>query len=860
LFSAVVTAFVIESSQSLQPDYNQATALLTAQVLKALTNAGNLSYLASMPSAEQILSLTKSNLSTSVNILWFSALGFSLSAVLVAMLAKQWLAVYDSQSQDELLKASCERQRKFDGLHKWSLPYILAVLPALLHVSLFLFLAGLIIYLWNLDPTVSQTNCVILGLLFMFYFASGMLAVFNLNCPYQTPLSRFIHSYIWSAHKKHTPDDLIVPRAVMWLANTNDPKTVSVALQSLAGLRRGFRYKGEEAEYLARLSLEHLRTCFISEWRHGGTYNLRTEKQYEASCYLRTLMHFVDDPRNTDPSRFAAILADPALPTFMKLLGECAERSIALLALCDYQRLLHRIEIVSWPSVRSLGRAGNTRTAAQSVRHEDAEANVMEIIMLLNDYIKGRNFLHPFTVEVAVETMGYAPIPWVTKFSKTDSLRDYLAPLVRLLRLTRGGGIGVRRALARTFAILCQIHAIPIRPEPEDDFVAKVEYALSLSIASAVETSDGSDDEVREMLLLALSYFVAMFEQQEVLVQSFLDELFYECDMWVSIEQLPFSDKTTVSALLPLLLAPSLSHEHKANIMTRLYANAISAAGEVDPTQNSLTLPLDAFPPDAVSILIRTLDHFKGTTHSWLGDASILLYVISRGSSHRQLLLPQAHILIANVETAVHEEVANRLFWILTSLLWDAVNASDENIIQTLMSAGIVNMFNVYSEKYGLTPADAHAWADILTLPGDPSETASRRELTESLCSRFEGQDEERLQHLFRLREPILQFSYQYSTAYTPESALEALKALRKVYAEADTTSVSKPPDTGQEGPASPALPPEPTSLDVPPTQEARNGDDAGNSVSVQEEGLDGDEMGSYPTIQEGPHEEDKVD
>ena len=76
-------------------------------------------------------------------------------------------------------------------------------------------------------------------------------------------------------------------KAAMWLATTKEPKTVRAALQSLAGLRRGFtsfKFEADQAQHLAKLAhssrVERLRGCFIPEWRNEDTYSLRTEWQY----------------------------------------------------------------------------------------------------------------------------------------------------------------------------------------------------------------------------------------------------------------------------------------------------------------------------------------------------------------------------------------------------------------------------------------------------------------------------------------------------------------------------------------------------------------------------------------------------
>lgn len=407
-----------------------------AHMLAAFHNAGNVSYLSTIPTVDQILTFQKPATAKAVNVLWYAALGFSLASVLVAMLAKQWLAAYVSEHHSEPLRAACERQRRFDGLHRWSLPHVMALLPVLLHASLFLFLIGLIIYTWQIDSRVSALTCAILGSLFILYFASGALSIFNSGCPYVTPLSQFMRSRLRifhnSAPNSSQSNDLLVSRAMMWLASGKDPKTVSSALQALAGLRRRFiAYDIDQAEYLAKLALERLRGCFVPEWRHGGTYCLRTEAQYEASCYARTLLHFVDDPRYGSHA-FKAILDDLALPIFLHLLGSCRNPSVAILALCDNQRLIHRTELMRWMAVRGPDGSHDKEQAGKFVRRGPARDNMTKIVKILSDYLKGDLFLQPFAVEIAVETMGFAPLPWVVAVStKEPSLNETLLPILQ---------------------------------------------------------------------------------------------------------------------------------------------------------------------------------------------------------------------------------------------------------------------------------------------------------------------------------------------------------------------------------------------------------------------------------------------
>ncbi|KZV87623.1 hypothetical protein EXIGLDRAFT_620449, partial [Exidia glandulosa HHB12029] len=79
LFSAVSTAFIIESYKTMQPDF----AELTFQAINALAS-GNKSNTSSV--------FVVSNTARAVNCLWISSLLVSLFSALVGILAKQWLA------------------------------------------------------------------------------------------------------------------------------------------------------------------------------------------------------------------------------------------------------------------------------------------------------------------------------------------------------------------------------------------------------------------------------------------------------------------------------------------------------------------------------------------------------------------------------------------------------------------------------------------------------------------------------------------------------------------------------------------------------------------------------------------------
>ena len=78
----------------------------------------------------------------------------------------------------------------YDGIRKFGMARVVATMPLLLHISVFLFFVGLVEFLFPTDTTVSYST---LGLVVAFALAYAMITVFPnlyLNSPYATPLSR----------------------------------------------------------------------------------------------------------------------------------------------------------------------------------------------------------------------------------------------------------------------------------------------------------------------------------------------------------------------------------------------------------------------------------------------------------------------------------------------------------------------------------------------------------------------------------------------------------------------------------------------------------------------------------------------
>ena len=83
-----------------------------------------------------------------------------------------------------------------DGVNKMHLPFAVETLPVLVHISLFLFFAGIVIFLFNINRSVSIAAVWWIGLFSTIYVWITLMPIFRHDSPYYTPLS----STAWSLH------------------------------------------------------------------------------------------------------------------------------------------------------------------------------------------------------------------------------------------------------------------------------------------------------------------------------------------------------------------------------------------------------------------------------------------------------------------------------------------------------------------------------------------------------------------------------------------------------------------------------------------------------------------------------------
>lgn len=120
------------------------------------------------------------------------ALVFAITSALFATLTLHWSRRYAQFPQG--LGASGRRARIrstfFPGIVRYSLHHAVATTVTLLHVAVFLFLTGLVVFFFTIYATVGIVVSILVGLVGTVYLTLTVLTYFDHDTPYRTPLSR----------------------------------------------------------------------------------------------------------------------------------------------------------------------------------------------------------------------------------------------------------------------------------------------------------------------------------------------------------------------------------------------------------------------------------------------------------------------------------------------------------------------------------------------------------------------------------------------------------------------------------------------------------------------------------------------
>ncbi len=134
----------------------------------------------------------------------FASLTLSLTTALFAVLADEWYCHYLSPVDGDPQVRSRTRQLRYTGLMEWRVSTLISLLPLMLHLSLLLFVVGLVL---SLLPE-QQGIAVVIGSIslatLMAYLVTNLLPLIFPECPYKTPLSSVVYAIIMWMHRQYS--------------------------------------------------------------------------------------------------------------------------------------------------------------------------------------------------------------------------------------------------------------------------------------------------------------------------------------------------------------------------------------------------------------------------------------------------------------------------------------------------------------------------------------------------------------------------------------------------------------------------------------------------------------------------------
>ena len=209
IFSATVGAFIIEFYKKLSPDSGGQTAYLLCELSQQFSNFTNRPALTQLTQdcspLQTSLSFSPSATIVCVIAMWMISLILSLSSALFATLLQQWARGYVQMPQipGPMKDRACVRSSLFFGIQKYRMRISIETAPALLHISVFFFFAGVVILFYDIHKTVANIVSSFVGIVGLAYFALTILPYFRHDCLYRTPMSIMLwdiaHASLFSA-------------------------------------------------------------------------------------------------------------------------------------------------------------------------------------------------------------------------------------------------------------------------------------------------------------------------------------------------------------------------------------------------------------------------------------------------------------------------------------------------------------------------------------------------------------------------------------------------------------------------------------------------------------------------------------
>jgi hypothetical protein len=193
LFSAAVATLISVSIQDLRQNLQDTSNFYLANTYQAAINPNTPNISSTLPASPPPFSPPK--YVVWVNALWFLSLVISLTCALLATFLQQWARRYLKVTHSRYSPHKRARIRAFfaKGVEKCLLPWVVETLPTLLHISLFLFFAGLVVFLSNVNLTVFKLVMSWVAICTALYGCITLMPIICHDSPYYTSL----FSLVW---------------------------------------------------------------------------------------------------------------------------------------------------------------------------------------------------------------------------------------------------------------------------------------------------------------------------------------------------------------------------------------------------------------------------------------------------------------------------------------------------------------------------------------------------------------------------------------------------------------------------------------------------------------------------------------
>ncbi|KAI0252040.1 hypothetical protein BJV78DRAFT_1391445, partial [Lactifluus subvellereus] len=198
LFSIMVATLLARSYQDLRFNSQDASAFYLSQIyqINARQNGSTAPLPVKVPGPS---TYSPSTSVVWVNALWSLSLVISIACTLFATLLQQWARRYLHTTQEPRGPRIRARIRALmiQGIEKSQLSQVASFLPALFHLSIFLFLAGFVISLFHVNHAIFWVVLASVAACVALYLYASLVPILKYDSPCYTPLFSLMSISLW---------------------------------------------------------------------------------------------------------------------------------------------------------------------------------------------------------------------------------------------------------------------------------------------------------------------------------------------------------------------------------------------------------------------------------------------------------------------------------------------------------------------------------------------------------------------------------------------------------------------------------------------------------------------------------------